>query len=364
MDVVTLSPPDHRLPQELMQAPGGFIWWYADAVDEQGNGFVLIWSWGLPFLPGYASSERRSTPQRPEQRPSLNLSVYKNGKLDFYSLQEFAPDDCAWDGQDTWTFGPNSITSTVEDGRRRMVANLDLPVPGSSERLEGTLSVDGVARVGNFDESSSLDHDWSPLTGPAQSSMNLKFGDVSWSSEGRGYHDRNGGRVPMHRLPFSHWLWGRLPFADKELIYYLFWQSDDSAPIALAIEISADGTTATRQDVEVSLSTPKRGLAGIWHRDLVLSIDGEYWCEVEHVSVLDDGPFYMRYHIYGSHYGELTRGVAELCVPDKIDRDLHRPLVRMRVGQAADNHNSMWLPLFTGPKSGRVERLVRSWMGA
>ena len=45
-----------------------------------------------------------------------------------------------------------------------------------------------------------------------------------------------------------------------------------------------------------------------------------------------------------------------------IDLDWQRPLVRMRV-QRADGRNSMWLPLFTGPKPGRVQRLLRQFVG-
>ena len=29
----------------------GFAWWYLDVVDAEGTGLVLIWSFGLPFLP-------------------------------------------------------------------------------------------------------------------------------------------------------------------------------------------------------------------------------------------------------------------------------------------------------------------------
>ena len=363
MDLISLSPPDHRLSVQLKNAPGGFMWWYADAVDDDGNGFVLIWSWGLPFLPGYASAERRGMPQMPGDRPSLNLSVYKDGKLDFYTFQEFEPGEAKWDGDSVWQFGSNRMTSEEVDGRRVFTASIDLGVPGTDDRLTGSLTIDGVARIGNFDERPSMDHDWSPLTGPATSLMDLRFEDRRWRFDGRGYHDRNGGRVPMHQLPFDHWLWGRLPFGDRELIYYLFWEADGSEPLCLAMEIDENGHTTTHQNVQVERSERRRGLAGLsWHNQLKILVDGKTWLTVQHPNVLDDGPFYMRYQIRGQHGGASALGMAELCVPAQIDRDLHRPLVRMRVGQAHHDSNSMWLPLFTGPRSGRVQRLVRSWL--
>jgi len=38
----------------VLRSPGGFTWFYVDLVDGQGRGATVIWSWGLPFLPGYA----------------------------------------------------------------------------------------------------------------------------------------------------------------------------------------------------------------------------------------------------------------------------------------------------------------------
>ena len=63
-----------------MRSPGGFTWFYVDIVDDQGQGATLIWSWGLPFLPGYAAASRAGRPQLPIERPSVNLVVYGGGR--------------------------------------------------------------------------------------------------------------------------------------------------------------------------------------------------------------------------------------------------------------------------------------------
>ena len=69
---------DPRFPApEALTAPGGFVWWYLDLTDGAGNGVVLIWSFGLPFLPGYADAARKGQGQSPASRPSLNVAVYK-----------------------------------------------------------------------------------------------------------------------------------------------------------------------------------------------------------------------------------------------------------------------------------------------
>src|SRR5687768_10564437 len=103
-----------ELDPQLLRAPGGFLWWYADLVDERGNGLVCIWSFGLPFLPGYASASRRGTPQLPEERPSFNIAVYERGKLVCYLLQEYEPSEVEW-ASTRWRFGRTSIQRTFEN---------------------------------------------------------------------------------------------------------------------------------------------------------------------------------------------------------------------------------------------------------
>ena len=76
--------------------------------------------------------------------------------------------------------------------------------------------------------------------------------------------------------------------------------------------------------------------------------------------VVDSGPFYMRFITRGSvDGGEEATGIGELIRPDRVDLGRHRPLVRMRVHDVREGDNSMWLPLFTGPKRGRIRRLMR-----
>jgi hypothetical protein len=79
--------------------------------------------------------------------------------------------------------------------------------------------------------------------------------------------------------------------------------------------------------------------------------------EVEVRALLDDGPFYQRYLLAGRCEGEHGRGVGENVVPGRVDGDVLRPLVSMRVHRV-DGPNSMWLPLFCGDRAGRWSRLL------
>ncbi len=372
--LICISPPDRRLERQLLDADGGFLWWYADMVDEHGDGLVLIWSYGLPFLPGYARTEKRGRPQKPRERPSLNLSIYRDGRLDFYLLQEFAPEQVDWSAcGNLWRFGQSHLQTKAEDGRIKLTAELDCAVGGSTERLVGRFELDGVGRRACGLETTPdglagglPEHDWTPRTGPATATASLRHGEHAWRLEGRGYHDRNGGALPLHQLGIDHWVWGRAPLPGRELIYYLLWEDGSDTPIALGMTIDERGRTELVDDLEVELGERSRNIGGlVWWRSLELTRAGTPWLSVRHSDVVDSGPFYMRYlteaRAAGNLAGNPVRGVGELCQPDRIDLDRHRPLVRMRVHDL-DGRNSMWLPLFTGPKEGRVRRLFNSWL--
>ena len=84
---------------------------------------------------------------------------------------------------------------------------------------------------------------------------------------------------------------------------------------------------------------------------------------VEVSAVLDNGPFYQRYLLRGRCGSDEGYGIGENLVPNRVDTDLLRPLVRMRVHRTA-GPNSMWLPLFSGDVEGRVRRLIGQRGGA
>jgi carotenoid 1,2-hydratase len=98
-------------------------------------------------------------------------------------------------------------------------------------------------------------------------------------------------------------------------------------------------------------------------RRLRLSVDGRPWLDVQHTVVADDGPFYLRLLSEGTAPdGETATGWSEVCRPDRVDLARHRALVRMRVHRT-EGRNSMWLPLFTGTREGRIRRLLGQVLG-
>jgi len=133
------------------------LWWYFDLVDAHGQGMVLIWSYGLPFLPGIASAARRDRPLLPSTRPAINIVFYQHGAPVFYLLQEYPPEQTEWDGL-RWRIGDNHMTATLhthqDDDIKRLVTDLPFrcPVPGSTQPLIGQLRVEGALRQTGSDQ--------------------------------------------------------------------------------------------------------------------------------------------------------------------------------------------------------------------
>lgn len=346
------------------QQPGGFCWWYAEAGDDAGNGIVLIWSFGLPFLPGHASTIRQGQGTLPRERPSLNVVVYKAGKPAFYVLRQAR--EAVWDGDGRWQFDETHIESVQTDGALALHVELNVPVAGEPEPLTGSLVLAGrVAQTAGLDLGfGASPHQWTPQVGPAFATAAVRCGDFRWRLAGRGYHDRNASPLPLHELGIQTWLWTRAALPGRDRIAYALWPKDGGPVQVHGLDVLEDGRVELVPDLTLEAEAPASTLYGMptWRR-LSLQRAGVPWLELTLDRCVDDGPFYLRYLPQAtSPDGAVATASAEIIVPDRIDMPLHRPFVRMRVsGPGAEA--STWLPLFEGPHDNRVRRLWRQWLG-
>jgi carotenoid 1,2-hydratase len=371
--MIHLSPSGSGLSPRLLEAPGGFLWWYLDLVDAEGNGVVVIWSFGLPFLPGYASAARRGAAPAAGQRPVLNVSIYRSGVLDLYLLQEFRQEEVWWDATssgDSWSFGRSRLSSQVEGGLRRVELDLHLEIPGmdSTPRLhchaQGPGVFDAVAAhdPGHRLQEPLPTHDWTPLLCAAEGRVVLEGLQGREQFTGHVYHDRNGGRLPLHELGIERWIWGRVALPSMDFIFYVL-QGPRGEEECLFLEVGRNGRMWRVQDCALRLVGEKRTLGGLtWWPTMVLERRGEPFLRISKRSVVDSGPFYQRdLFVAEDACGGAYPGISEICEPRRVDLARHRLLVKMRVERRGER-NSMWLPLFSGPRTGRVRRLLRSMM--
>jgi len=336
------------LDRALLDAPGGFAWWYMDLVDQDGSGCVLIWSFGLPFLPGREAGARRGTPRTARRDPSLNIAVYERGRPVLYLLQEHPEADAWWVDPEGMRIGRSTLSTATVEGRRRLHARLDVDLPDGSV-LTGELRMDAPACVVPEGLGGDPRHQWSPLctAGPATLDLHVD-GEPFLHTCGRGYHDRNGSTEPLGSLGIKHWLWGRVPVGDGERIWYLLWP-ERGAPQAWGLEVDAHGTVRVLSDLQVTRSGPRLGWFGMpWWRRLELQHGGQPWLTVVHQDLVDNGFFYLRWLVQGiAPDGQTARGVAEAVRPRRVDRTWSRWLVRMAVHRTG-GPNSPFLPLFSG----------------
>jgi len=316
-------------PAELFRlGPGGSAWTYVDWIDEDGDGLVLIAAHGLPFLPGYASAARSGRPEDPLAHPAVVLSTIRGGRPDFYAFHR--------------GFGPDRVWAVLGDGRLSLRADLRGTLPGCD--WEARIEIDGVLRVPSADEPASADHEWTVLTVGARAEAEIRVNGQVGRLAGRAYVDRNLCTGPLEAAGLRDWHWGRAALPDGDVVWY-----GTSDGVGSAIRLAADGTTTDLGPVRTSgVRSGRWGLP----RPAVVHLPG---LDLPLDRPVDDGPFYTRVLL---RHGERAVGFAEACRVDRIDGDWMRPLVRMAVADPAGS--SRWLPLFSGPRAGRLGRLLRS----
>lgn len=319
---------------------------------------VVIWSFGLPFLPGYRDAARRGRPVLPRQRPSLNVAVYDEGVPAFYLLQELAPQQAAWLDEGAWRFGDSFIERTGS-GRCGLSLSLCCPLPGGG-RLEGRVEVEGTGCLPERGRAASP-HAWTPLLAPAMGEADLSLGDGRrFRLRGRAYHDRNSSLVPLDALGIDEWFWARQSERDEERVVYAL--KGAAGELRLALTLAGDGSVRVHRDLELLLAPAGRARFGMpRYRRVSASVDGEPFLVAYIGRPLDDGPFYLRSFLEDEGRAA-TRGYCEVVAPPRVDLDRHRPLVRMRVHRLS-GENSLFLPLLSGPRRGRLARLARHLLG-
>ena len=171
--------------RECVERAGGFAWWYADIVDDHGNGAVLIWSWGLPFLPGLLDATRQGKAQAAAGWPSLNVAFYRDGKQEYYLLQQFEPTEARWESSDdgaeeVWRFGSTVIRRRIAEGGVRLEAAIDcqqaeLPALRGRMLLEGAMA-QGFAAGATAGVSG---HRWGVVAGHATGEVELETEGLS-----------------------------------------------------------------------------------------------------------------------------------------------------------------------------------------
>ncbi len=378
---LALALPSQPAPVAALAAPGGFLWWYADLRNASGDGAVLIWSFGLPFLPGY----RRMRDATPAEHPALNMVVYRSGKPVFYHLQRFQSSDVEMSADQTrFRFGPSKIRlSLLPAGGVGVYADLRLRESGSGAEARVAFSVQGKAAVwcasdegreghagateGGAVTASSDDretgassaHAWTPLLASGSGVCTLETPTLSLRIAGEAYLDRNHSTKSLHALGIKRWDWGRVSAGGDTYAFYVLEGKANGARSSCVFRFSADGSVVHLRGWRAELLSPRPSRYGVWVPRGVAIFEGKVAkLTLRRGAVVDQGPFYVRSFLEDCG-DQGWRGTSEVIMPARIDLPWQAPLVRMRVQPQPGKRPSPFLPLFQGSKPDRLRRLVR-----
>ncbi|MCO4748176.1 MAG: hypothetical protein KC912_25505, partial [Proteobacteria bacterium] len=277
------------------------------------------------------------------------ISIYENHTCVYYLLQEVPENEATQRGH-VLRFG----NSTFAFGNGSLRASLDLDAPGG--RLVGDLRISGVPRAPIEGAPMTHDaHEWCPMTGPATGTWHLRAGARLFEGSGSGYLDRNAGLADLESLGVVRWTWARTVLADRLRIAYALFDAEDRCEAAI-IDVHEDGRTEAVAAEPVT-RPERRNLWGLGWWPVFELRSGKRRMEITVEHRPDDGPFYQRSLVRVSSEVGDGSGFGEVCDSRRIDRGWQRPLVNMCLHRT-NGVNSMWLPLFAGPREGRVARLL------
>jgi carotenoid 1,2-hydratase len=282
-------------------APGGYAWWYVDALSDDGkHGLSIISFIGSVFSPYYKFA-RRKPHADPENHIAINVALYGAGGHR-WTMTERGRRELAHTA-DTLVVGPSSLRW---DGIGLTFEIDEITVPFPS-RLKGCVRVipSGLNRH-SFAIDTKGEHHWRPIAPVSRVEVAFENG-LKWS--GNGYFDWNGGKVPLEES-FRRWDWSRSSDRDGATIFYDV-SLKDGRHEGLALFIHPDGAIVETDPPPLCALPP----SPIWRVVRGTRSDANFRGTI--VKTLEDTPFYAR-SIVSSHVAE--RPVTAMHESLSLDR--------------------------------------------
>jgi carotenoid 1,2-hydratase len=346
-----------KLDQELwhnIQEPGAYEWWYFDAEDkESGVSFVLIWFSGFPFSPYYTSHYEKwknritSEVPLPSNYSGFSFQLYDNGREVVNFIKEGRRELFESSRSDIGVrFEKNRFT--YDALRAEYVLDIDFAFPARHKEVKATLVFKACRRIQYEKKDTNNNgrvplHQWLLSVPKAEVDGTITIHEQPGGAvrtipvRATGYHDHNLGAVPMQEY-ISRWYWGRAFSGHFDLIYYVvFFKNNDYQPLALLVLHDNISDTVTIHDsLRFHESNFRRGLFSPLHsRDLDLHYEN-IRLKLHHDTVLDAGPFYLRFasaislQIEGRTF-EGIRGISEFLNPGRLQSRFMRVFTRSRI---------------------------------
>jgi carotenoid 1,2-hydratase len=291
--------------------PGGYAWWYLDAVsDDRRYGVVIIAFVGSVFSPYYAWAGR----QDPLNHCAVNVALYgPRGSL--WAMTE-RKRLAVTRSRNHLAVGPSSL-SWDGGGLRIEVDERASPIP---RRIQGRIEVRAEAiNPSAFVLEEQGKHWWRPLAPQARVAVEMETPGVSW--RGAGYLDQNAGGEPLEHA-FAHWTWSRARARDGAVILYDAVRRREGA-LSLALAFDRHGGFEHRRPPATAVLPRTR-----WRLlRQTRSDDGQ----ASAIRSFEDAPFYARSLVGHSLFGERLESVHESLSLERFSRPIVRLMLPFRM---------------------------------
>lgn len=334
--------------RHLKGNPGGYEWWYFDAIDRSGRfKLVIIFYDGIPFSLDYFRACENAHPGRrayADLHPGMSISLYDNDKAVFYDLCEYPSRDCSFsDREAAIRIGPNRLESIFENDVITYIIEIHDELPGG-DRLEGTITFSGQVNNGllpKFEDGNKFsDHTWDLVLPKARVSAEFHLASAIKGKQeivftGDGYHDHNLGENPLYNS-FHEWYWARFHFKKYSLVVYAM-NTDRQIYRAWLIDNKSSEVAYMLSNISIE-DESSNFFALRTGRRIIIKGNGKHEPQIQvYLSkILDSGPFYMRFsadavlHLSTAERIEKAMGIAEYIRPGRLKWKIFWPLVRMR----------------------------------
>ena len=290
-----------RFDQQVQ--PGGYLWWYVDALSDDGeHGLSIIAFVGSVFSPYYALARRlQGGVAVPENYCALNVALYgKGGK--HWTMTERGRQHIQRSAHH-YKIGPSSLHWNGQE----LVIDIDeINVPWP-KRVRGRVTVrpEGLCRFVTALDNEGL-HRWGPIAPCSRVQVEMDTPRLSW--RGHAYMDSNEGDEPVEQ-GFLDWDWARAEMAngDTSVVYDV--RPKKGPERVVSQRFRPDGSHTPFEPPE-RYPLP----ASAWR--IKRAMCSEPGARPEIVSTLEDTPFYARTLLKTRLLGEDLTAVHEsLSVP-------------------------------------------------
>ena len=304
-------------------APGGYAWWYVDALSDDGDsGLTLIAFIGSVFSPYYAWQRRRAAGGAADATDhcAINIALYgRGGKR--WAMTERGRAALARDAT-TLRVGPSSLV--WRDGALEAeIDEVTVPIPS---RVRGRFRVEPLAVM---TQPYALDaggvHHWQPIAPCARIEVEFERPHRVW--RGHAYVDHNRGDAPLERH-FVRWDWSRatLGGGDAAVLYDV--TRRDGTPLSLALRFDAAGRVSGFSPPPPA-ALPTTG----WRIVRGTRSDAGHPARVHHT--LEDTPFYARSLVGMQLNGEPATAVHESLSLDRFTAPIVQAMLPFRMPRRA-----------------------------